>query len=409
MALQEKKDQLVKWFVSSCHLSPIEAQICVAGVVVVSLGTLLLLALNWDAKVLAILLSLSLFGSATSFISALALLKGELIQESFCISIPFDTLSNNLPDLTGLMTSTDLPNDSIVVARYTELANIALAKPVSMKKIKTKDQRKARQIQCDIGSHFCGELLQYQILRLIYYVQRNMLLSMKLGQEDEEELEGEGIQNPIPSTVPKRPTSTMMLTKTSVCPGDRLWDMVSGNRFAQLKSEQLFWKNSRFLVPDNTSVSLNYVVSSPIAGKEGYNVRFVKPMFFDLGYTVIPIAITDLGVLPPGLYLSDEVSETVRTFKYVIQMTASFDRLTSGNLQTDELKEWVRWLFRRLRRSLADAPEIVSDIPSPVKKKSNTVKPDPALETAPQASDTMDTPESIAVASDVVSDRVEGV
>ena len=403
MALQEKKDKLVKWFVSSCHLSHIEAQICVAGVVVVSLGTLLLLALNWDAKVLAILLSLSLCGSVTSFVSSLALLKGEYIQESFSVSIPFDTLSNNLPDLTGLMGYTDLPNDSIILARYTEMMNIGFAKPVSIKKIK--DRKRAAQMQREIGSHFCGELLQYQILRLIYYVQRNMFLSMKLGQEDEQEAE-EGRKNMTQSTVSKRPTSTMMLTKTSVCPGERLWEIVSGNRFAQLKSEQLFWKNGRFLLPDNTNVSLNYVVSSPIAGKEGYNVRFVKPMFFDLGYTVIPIAITDLGVLPPGLYLPDEAAETVRTFKYVVQMTANFDRLTSGNLQTDELKEWVRWLFRRIRRSLADAPEIIPDLPPPITKKYNPAQPDPALDTTLPVSDTTDAaPIASSVGSDAVSDR----
>jgi len=53
-------------------------------------------------------------------------------------------------------------------------------------------------------------------------------------------------------------------------------------------------------------------------------------------------------------------------------MTADFDRLTSGNRQTDELKSWVRWLFRKLKRSLADPPEppavpqdVVATAPTP--------------------------------------------
>jgi len=359
-----KKDQLNKWFVTSFQMNPIEAQICGIGVFIVVLGTLLLIALNLDAMILALMLSITLCGAVMAFITALALLKGEKIEESCCISVPMDTISNNLPDFSAMMI--DLPDDRVIV-RYAELSNIALAKPispVSLKKMKAQG-KKASLLKSDAHTHFCGELLQYHLFRLIYRFQRNMLLSMKLGQERKAEVRKEDSQDNAQAAIENRLISTpMMLSKTSVCPGERLWELVSGNRFSQLKSEQLFWQNNRLLLPDNTSVSLNYVVSSPIAGKEGYNVRLVKPMFFDIGITLIPIATSSLGVIPPGLNLSNEITETIRTFKYVVQMTADFDRLTSGNRQTDELKEWVRWLFRKLKRSLADAidtPPIPTD------------------------------------------------
>jgi len=373
ITFKEKKDKLVKWVGESFQLSPIDAQVCATGAVVVLLGTLLLLALNWDAKGLAILLSLSLCGAVTSFSSALSLLKGEIIEESCRISVPFDTPSNNLPNFAMI-----IPQDgsnNTVISRYTEIANIGLSKPISKKMKKPKDPRKALQMHNEVASHFCGELLQYYILKTVYLIQRKMLHLMRVGEEEKLDIKEENAKNDTQLVAEKIAIpKSILLSKTSVCPGERLWDLASGNRFSQLKSEQIFWQSGHFLLPDNTTASLNYVTSSPIPGKEGYNVRLLKPMYFDIGITIIPIATTSMGVLPPGIDLPDELAATIRTFRYVVQMTAKFDKLTSGNSQTDELKGWTRWLFRQLKKTLADAPEIDIEMPAPLIKPAESVE-----------------------------------
>jgi hypothetical protein len=84
------------WF-KKIKLTPFERQACLTGTLVVLLGTLLLIALNWGALLYSVLLSIVLGGAVIAVVSTGALLKEEQFQSHFEFSIPFDTETKRLP------------------------------------------------------------------------------------------------------------------------------------------------------------------------------------------------------------------------------------------------------------------------------------------------------------------------
>ena len=61
-----------------------------------------------------------------------------------------------------------------------------------------------------------------------------------------------------------------------------------------------------------------------------------------------------MGILPPGLALSPELAAHTQTYQFQVTMHANFDKVTAGNSQTQEYKDWANWLFSGLQDDLKD-------------------------------------------------------
>jgi hypothetical protein len=412
-----KKFNLTSWVSRQLHLPPTEAEIAVTGAVVFILGALLLIALNWNAMIYAILLSVALCGAVTAFFTSLSLLKEDKIRANYSLSIPFDMKRNNLAVLSPNMKVSG--DDDLLflqeIGRFASLKPPPEGKPIR-KKDKTKHKDK-KVDQTEGGTQFlssqeifqyCGELLQYHILKIIYLHQRDIWLSLHLDREDKENGNQPDKEEATAKTDEKEEINNLMLglppdekevtlTKTFQYQGQQLWEVVSRNRFSRIDQERVFWKEARLLVPDNTRVSLNYVVSSPVPGKEGYNLKLIKAGFLEVCFTFVPIDVTDAyplsadtdtpsdatpssddtvpssGIDHPesaktvsGAEVSkeegleenvkeDKLDEaSIRVFQFSFQMLATFNKLTAGNRQTDELKKWVKWLFAEIKKAMTD-------------------------------------------------------
>lgn len=433
-----KKFNLVNWVSRQFRLPPVEAEIAVAGAVVFILGALLLIALNWDALIFAILLSVALCGAVTAFFTSFSLLKEDKIRINHSLSIPFDMKKNNLAVLSPDMKVSDDDNLLFLqeIGKFASLKPPPEGKPISKKERRRNKDKNGKIIPEGATHHplgnqeifqYCGELLQYYLLKIIYLHQNDIWLSLHLERDDREDKENSDQPDKEKAALPTKADEKeqiddlmlglpskkeVMLTKTFQYQGTQLWEVVSRNRFARINQERIFWKDARLLVPDNTRVSLNYVISSPVPGKEGYNLKLIKAGFLEVCFTFVPIAATDAyplsadtetpsDAVPPAdatspsdatppvddavpsseidnvesAEASEVTSETevskegspeeapkkaepeeppIRIFQFSFQMLATFNKLTAGNRQTDELKKWVNWLFAGIKKALTD-------------------------------------------------------
>ena len=87
---------------------------------------------------------------------------------------------------------------------------------------------------------------------------------------------------------------------------------------------------------------------------EKFVLRLKKPLFFQIDFIVEPLGGTGMGVLPPDLRLDPDVAARSETFQFQITMRGTFERLTAGNSQTQEYKDWADWLFAGVKDKLSD-------------------------------------------------------
>lgn len=299
-----------------------------SGFLLMLIATITLVVLNWSEKVLAPVLSILLVGTATTLGAVLITLKRSTLESSFPTSLVFDEdqgapvlviadpmnfrLTSRLMDLSRLGRPATNCNGKTV---------ITITKP------NNDDERFA----------FCGELLQYQILRIIQKLQRG---GWSVGQ-----LGGSSTANVF---------ETMRLSNIQDYPGRQFLSVIASNRFSDSDAELFWWEHGHFPLPKNTQVQFIHQASSATSGPEKHIVRFEKPLFFRFDFVVEPLGATGAGVLPQGLALDPVVAAHCRTFSFKVAMEATFDRVTAGNWQTAEYKEWANWLLMRLRESLKE-------------------------------------------------------
>ena len=144
----------------------------------------------------------------------------------------------------------------------------------------------------------------------------------------------------------------MKLSNIQDYPGTAFLAVVAGNRFSDSDMERFEWEHGHFPLPRNTSVSLIHVASSPEVGAEKFILRLRKPLFFQIDFVIEALGATGLGVLPSGLTLVPELTARCETYQFQVAMKATFEKLTAGNSQTQEYKDWANWLFSRLRDDL---------------------------------------------------------
>lgn len=184
---------------------------------------------------------------------------------------------------------------------------------------------------------YCGELLQYHLLHTIEKLQRGGWIVAQTGTS-------------VRATV----STPMKLSWVDDYPGRKFLPIVASNRFSKSDMERFWWEHGHFPLPKNTTVSLIHQPSSPSTGTEKHIIRLEKPLFFRIDFVIEPLPATGEGVLPEGLRVNPEIAAHWRTYPFQFTMRATFEKITAGNWQTEEYKNWADWLFSGLRESLAD-------------------------------------------------------
>lgn len=115
------------------------------------------------------------------------------------------------------------------------------------------------------------------------------------------------------------------------------------------------WEHGHLPLPKDTKVRLIHLASSSTNGVEKFIVKLEKPRFFVIDFTVEPLLATGMGILPKGVSaVSPEVAARCQTYQFEVTMRAAFERITAGNQQTQEYKDWANWLFSNLQDRVGD-------------------------------------------------------
>lgn len=300
----------------------------IAGFGLLFVATVALVALNWSERTLAPVLSILLVGTATTLATVLVTLKGSTIESAFPTSVVLDT--NQGAPLFVILNQTN-PK---LTSRLAELAT--LGRPVV-----NRDGKAVSTIAtpASVGDRFSfsGELLQYQLVKIIEKVQRGgWTAGMVFGSS------AATINNP------------MKLSSSQDYSKEALLSAVASNRFSQSDMERFHWEHGRLPLPKNTTLTLVHSVPSASTGTEKYIVSLEKPMFFQINFVIEPLIGTGPGILPKGLDVDPQIAANCETYQFRITTQARFEKITAGNSQTQEYKDWAAWLFAAVKDNLGD-------------------------------------------------------
>jgi hypothetical protein len=300
----------------------------VVGFVLLLIATIALVILNWSEKTLAPALSILLVGVASTLAAVLISLRGSTIESAFSTSVVLDTMEGAPPFLIPD------PNNPKLTDRLSELS--VLGTPAINRDGKTVITIQ-RPKNDDERFSFCGELIQYQLLRTIEKLQRG----------------GSGVGMVYGASVAtvRKP---MRLSKIQDYPGKTFLRVIASNRFSDSDMERFWWDHGHFPLPQNSKVTFIHLASSPTTGTEKHIVRLEKPLFFDIDFVVEPLGATSAGVLPKGLTMAPALATRCQTYQFQITMRAIFKKITAGSWQTQEYKDWANWLFSGVRAELGD-------------------------------------------------------
>jgi hypothetical protein len=305
----------------------------IVGALLVFASTIALVVLNWSEKTFAPVLSILLVGTATTLAAVLVSLKESTSESTFVTSVVFDKV-----DGAPAWIEFD-PSSPKITSHLSESFRLGRPSiPVNGRAVST------IQKPTSAGERFafCGELLQYQLLRTIEKLQR--------GGWEVRYSSGTSI------TTASKP---VRLSRTQDYPGESFLSVVAVNRFSKSEIEQFAWKHGHLPLPPGTKVAFTHEASSLFTGHEKYVLRLKKPLFFLIDFVVEPIVTTGTGEpptgwLPPGVRLAPDLAGRCQTYTFWITMRATFDRVTAGNSQTQEYKDWADGLFSRVRDELSD-------------------------------------------------------
>lgn len=146
----------------------------------------------------------------------------------------------------------------------------------------------------------------------------------------------------------------MKLSSLQDYPGKTFLSVVASNRFSDSDMERFGWEHGHIPLPKNTTVGLIHIATSQAAGVEKFVVRLDKPLFFRIDFVIEPLLATGMGILPAGLVLPPESAARSQTYQFRVTMQATFEKITAGNSQTQEYKDWANWLFSGVKDTLSD-------------------------------------------------------
>jgi hypothetical protein len=289
-----------------------EARMATVIIVVASVGFLLLFGatvtlvfLNWSEKTLTPVLSILVVGTATTLAAVVVSLKSATVESAFTTSVVLDTVSG-IPPFVNVD-----PNNSRLSDRLSGF--VRLGQPAI-----NQDGKTVVTIQKpnDEGERFtfCGELLQYHLLRTIESLQRG---GWKAGMS----------YGASTATV----TKPMKLSSTQDFPGKAFLKVVAANRFSNSDMERFGWEHGHFPLPKDATVTLIHLPPSLTQGTEKFIVRLKKPRFFVIDFTVEPLLATGLGIFPKGVSAAaPEVAARCQTYQFQVTMKATFEWITPG-------------------------------------------------------------------------------
>jgi hypothetical protein len=291
--------------------------------------TVVLVFLNWSERTLAPVLSILVVGTATMLAAVLVGLKSSSIESAFATSVVLDTATGAPPFLT---VDANKPEVSDRLSDFLRLGRPAINQDgktvVTVQKPDSDSQRFT----------FCGELIQYYIVRTIQRLQKG---GWKAGM--------------IQGISTAKVTTPMKLSKIHDYPGEIFLSVVAANRFSNSDMEQFEWKHVHFFLPKDTQIKLIHTTASPSDGVEKFIVRLEKPRFFVIDFLVEPLIGTWPGILPKGVSAAaGTVAANNQTYQFKVTMQAKFERITAGNEQTQEYKDWANWLFSNLEERIGD-------------------------------------------------------
>jgi hypothetical protein len=105
-------------------------------------------------------------------------------------------------------------------------------------------------------------------------------------------------------------------------------------------------------LPKDTKVTLPGITSAN--PNEKHAVALTKPLFFTIEIVIEPAEFPAQPGLPAGSGITPEMAAKSKTLMFKIAMQARFEKITSGNYRTAELKDWAKWVFERLESRLSD-------------------------------------------------------
>lgn len=298
----------------------------ITGVGLLLLTTVLLVHLNWSAKIYGPVISILLIGTATTLATLSTLLKESQVESVMTTSIMLDSIDGAPPMFVG-------PGNTPVSDRHAELGKLghpAINNPAGGAAIITS------RVNADNEAFtFCGELLQYYVLKSVEKIQRG---GSKFGF----------ISGAAFATV--QPALKVSLLEDR--PGRDFLPIVAVNRFSNSDTEQWLWQHGHMPLPKGTRLSLLH--EAPTGGNvERHIVRLEKPLFFTIDIVIEPLGGVN-GAVPGGVELQPEVAARSKTYSYKVTMRAFFNKITAGNWQTEEYKEWADQLFKKLSEALHD-------------------------------------------------------
>lgn len=294
------------------------------GCLLLLMVTAILAKLNWNDEIRGRLFSIVVGGLAALLIAVLTTLKPSSFQKAFVTAVPFNDATGG-PPLTGGVTSNP---------RWDEIA--VLARPVIQQDGKTVISIAAPAP--DERFTFCGELVQYEIVKRIRDLSR--------GGRWKVAITGSGALGSL--------SPEMKLSNGVETPGNTYVGEISKNRFYNSDMEHHYWKIALFTLPPSTTIQLDHVQVRPEGGTENYSIRLQKKMFFKYEIKIEPLPATGPGAVPPQLQgqLPVEVQQRTNTYFFQVTTVAQFERLTSGSKEAAEYREWLEWLSSMLQQQM---------------------------------------------------------
>jgi len=106
-------------------------------------------------------------------------------------------------------------------------------------------------------------------------------------------------------------------------------------------------------LPKGTSITLPGIASAN--PNEKHTVVLRNPRFFTIVMLIEPAEFPAQQGVPASSGIKPEMAEKCKILMFKVSMEAKFERITSGNYRTSELKDWAKWMFERLEERLSDA------------------------------------------------------
>jgi hypothetical protein len=307
------------------------------GVLLLLVAIIVLVWVNWSERFYGQLgtLTVAFLTTVAALIIVFAMLKGDTVSDAFTTFIVVNS-DTHLPQWPGVVQFPVKPYS--LVDRL--IRHCGLASP------KILDGTTGKELILFEGPHnesdeigFYEELLQYKLLMEII-----------------------GMHNPNPSvTVTVGPpgisigdTKPFKLSEAERRPLMDFWPEISKARFCNNPVEKGLIQYSFSRLPKNTAIKLERVTSEEITPHEKHVLILTKPYFFKIEITIEPGIYPAQKALPANAGIAPEVADKCKLLMFQISMTARFDRITSGNPRTGELKDWASWMFAQLQRRYSD-------------------------------------------------------